>query len=137
MDSFKDGTELGTRDCRWFAGVFLFIWLVHFLIGALTMGVMFYVYSTITLAIVIIMLISIRPYKEHLHHHMYTNAIFLLLLALWNVACIGKVYAQQFQKMKGYIVVAWHFRNPSSALHIRCCHTFDAQEREVWITVNT
>jgi hypothetical protein len=109
MDSFqgcyKDGTEPGTRDCRWFAGVFLFIRLVLILIAALTLGVMFYVYSTITLAIVIIMLISIRPYKEHLHHHMYTNAIFLLLLALWNVACIGKVYAQQFQKMKGYIVL--------------------------------
>ena len=97
VDSFqgcyKDGTEPGTRDCRWFASLFLALRFLQYIIGSYTLGVMFYSYSTISLVTVCILLISIQPFKEPLHHHSYFNAMFLLLLALWNTLIVAKEYA--------------------------------------------
>lgn len=45
--------EPGTRDCRWFATIFLLVRLLHFVIAAMTLGVMFNVFSTIILVVVV------------------------------------------------------------------------------------
>ena len=100
VDSFqgcyKDGTEPGTRDCRWFASLFLTLRLVTFLIGAYTKNILFFPLSTITLVFLCILIISIQPFKEPLRHHSYINAMFLLLLAVWNTTVVPEVAAEQY-----------------------------------------
>ena len=102
VDSFqgcyKDGTEPGTRDCRWFASLFLATRFALLLIGAYTKNVLFYPLSTITLVFLCILLISIQPFKEPLRHHSYINAMFLLLLAVWNNAITPEVTAEQYNR---------------------------------------
>ena len=99
MDSFqgcyKDGTEPGTRDCRWFASLFLAIRFLQFITGAYTLGVLFYTYSTIIVVTTCILLISIQPFKKPLRLHSYINAMFLLLLALWNTTAVANVQLHQ------------------------------------------
>ena len=94
VDSFqgcyKDGTEPGTRDCRWFSSIFLALRFLYFIIGSFTMGIMFYAFTTYIFATICILLISIQPFKEPLRHLSYTNTAFLFLLALWNVLVITK-----------------------------------------------
>ena len=98
VDSFqgcyKDGTEPGTRDCRWFASLFLVVRLLLRITGSYALGVLFYTFSTIIVVIVCILLISIQPFKESLRHHSYINAMFLLLLVLVNTLILAKEYAK-------------------------------------------
>ena len=97
MDSFlgcyKDGTERGTRDCRWFASMFLIARLCIFLIGAVTADIMYFVLSPMLLVLVALFLHRTNPFKEHLKHYTENNIIFVLLLALWYATCIGNSWA--------------------------------------------
>ena len=81
---YKDGTEPGTRDCRWFASAFLIIRLVLFLIGGLFDAVAFPL-VVIMLVLFTILLISIQPFKEKVRHYNKINICFLLLLTHWNM----------------------------------------------------
>ncbi len=60
MDSFqgcyKDGTEPGTRDCRWFASVFFLARFGMALTYAFTKGAMYFVIFSIMLVLIILLL---------------------------------------------------------------------------------
>ena len=68
VDSFqgcyKDGTEPGTLDCRWFSVPMLSIRLLLFIIYGLTLSVMYYVYCLIALLVLLIAMINIQPFKK-------------------------------------------------------------------------
>ncbi len=108
MDSFqgcyKDGTEQNTRDCRWFASMFLLLRLCIFLIGGITASVMYFVFTPMLLAIVAFLLLRINPFKDHLRNYTDINAIFTLLLALWYMTCIGNSWASYQRQGKSYFL---------------------------------
>ena len=110
VDSFqgcyKNGTEPGTRDCRWFASVFLFARMLLFATGAATLGSSFYAFGHIVPVFVIILLINIQPFKPHLSHYSYINAMFMLLLCMWNVSYLGSLIAR---KKKTDMIFFFHF----------------------------
>ncbi len=54
---YKNGTEPGTRDCRWFASVFFIIRLFLLIEAALTLGMPYFVFGAIILTILIILMI--------------------------------------------------------------------------------
>ena len=91
MDSFqgcyKDGTQPGTRDCRWFASLFFIVRFLILLIGLVTLTSLFFPLASMVLVIFIILLVSINPFKER--RYTVTNAVFLLLLALSFVCMAG------------------------------------------------
>ena len=91
MDSFngcyKNGTEPGTRDCRWFASLFYILLILGFLIGLFTLNSMYYIIGSMGLVLFAILMINIRPFKKS--HYTDINVIFILLLALWYVAVTG------------------------------------------------
>ena len=58
---YKDGTEPGTFDCRWFLALMLLIRLLLFIIFSTTMCVMFFIYALIVLVIFLIAMIKHRP----------------------------------------------------------------------------
>ena len=101
VDSFqgcyKDGTQPGTRDCRWFASLMLLARPLHLLAAGLTAGVMFYVFSMIIVILIVILLITTQPFKDHLRGHCYINALFFLLLASWDMVAIGEVLSKLFR----------------------------------------
>ena len=93
VDSFqgcyKDGTEPGTRDCRWFSFIFLQIQWIMFSAGGMTLGSMYFVYGAIIQIFLAILLVNIEPFKPHLLHHSEVHIIFPLILSTWYTSFLG------------------------------------------------
>ena len=93
VDSFqgcyKDGTEAGTRDCRWFASFFFIIRITVVIVGIISTTSMYYVLSSMLMVLFVILLIFIQPFKTNLSHYSNINAVFFLLFISWYVSVIG------------------------------------------------
>jgi hypothetical protein len=93
MDSFqgcyKDGTEPGTCDCRWFASLFFLLRLLLLIIGGLTLNAHFFTLAAIGLVVLVFLLVVVDPFKRSVNHLTSINAMFVLLLALWYVSLAG------------------------------------------------
>jgi hypothetical protein len=87
--SFKDATEPGTRDCRWFASLFF---ISHFCFGLafyFLENVMIFPAYAIILTSLAILFITVQPFKETNRHFTNINVFFILLLALLFSFIIG------------------------------------------------
>ncbi len=74
---FKNGTTPGTRDCRWFAGVYLLLRIIFIAFGSQAYHLIVYqMVFIITLAIIL----GLRPYKKDRYN--YFDAFLLLVLAM-------------------------------------------------------
>ena len=97
MDSFqgcyKDGTEPGTRDCRWFASVFFIIRYTAYVLVLFAMGSTIYPFASIGLAIFALSFVVIQPFKAKFSHYSTINAIYMLLLALVFASMSGVALA--------------------------------------------
>ena len=93
MDSFygcyKNGTEPGTCDYRWFVSLFYIVRFPGFLIGLFTLNTMYYVIASMCLVLFAILMINIRPFKSDLCHYTDINIIFILFLASFYVLVTG------------------------------------------------
>ena len=89
VDSFqgcyKDGTEPGTRDCRWFSAFFLltrcFFLVVYGIIGRAS----YFPLCSLFLLCMILLLVVVQPYKSHFAIHYKTNATFTILYTFFSV----------------------------------------------------
>ena len=94
VDSFqgcyKDGTEPGTLDCRWFSVPMLLIWPLFFIIYGLTLSIMFYTYSLVILLILLIAMINIQPLKRTGPCYPLVDIIFISLICIFEIAILGK-----------------------------------------------
>ena len=112
VDSFqgcyKDGTEPGTFDCRWFSALMLLVGPLLFIIYALTLSIMFFVYTMIVLAIILIIVINVQPFKEVTVHYTSTDPQFMILLSLCFIATLGMEVAsiEYFVYTLGMFVIA-------------------------------
>ena len=91
MDSFqgcyKDGTESGCRDCRWFS-------VVTFVLRFLIFGTFGFFHKPIILWVLIIvctaiLTIIVNPNKPQFKHHSDHFAMFLIFLACLLICAIG------------------------------------------------
>ena len=95
VDSFqgcyKDGTEPGTFDCRWFSVITLIIKPILFAVFSLTLSAMYFVYALLVFLVLIIALINIEPYKKKmLSKCPPTDLMFLLQISLTYIAILGR-----------------------------------------------
>ena len=94
VDSFqgcyKDGTEPGTHDCRWFSVPMLLIWPLFFTIYGLTLSTLYFIYSLIILLILMIAMINIQPLKMIGPHYPLVDIIFTFLLCFSHIAILGR-----------------------------------------------
>ena len=93
VDSFqgcyKDGTEPGTFDCRWFSVLPLLLRLTIIIIFTSTLSMMFFVYAVITLTVVLLAIINVQPFKKSAIRYPSTDPIFFILLILTFIIFIG------------------------------------------------
>ena len=93
VDSFqgcyKDGTEPGTFDCRWFSVLPLLLRLIMFIIFTSTLSMMFFVYAVIILTVVLLVIINVQPFKKSATRYPSTDPIFFILLSLTFFTIIG------------------------------------------------
>ena len=86
---FKDGTEPGTRDCRWFSAMFLGIRVFVFVIFSAVPTATCFVFFTVGLVLFVLLLVVIQPYKHNFSHYLHTNTIFLLFAILVVATMVG------------------------------------------------
>ena len=86
VDSFqgcyKDGTVEGTRDCRWFSSLLFPLRVIIFFVGSWLPTWSFYTISALGIVMLVILLVTVQPFKEDVRHYSTINAGFLLLLAI-------------------------------------------------------
>lgn len=83
---YKDGTEPGTRDCRWFATATIFFRIFIFTIYSSTLNILYYPIFSMALVLYIIVQLQVQPFKIDRSHLSTANALFLILLAMWHVS---------------------------------------------------
>ena len=86
---FKNGTESGTRDCRWFAGAYFVLRVALFLVYAFTLQTIYFSISSIVLLFFIILLVKVQPYKRDMAYQTNLNAMFLVMIVLLYVSIAG------------------------------------------------
>ena len=93
VDSFqgcyKDGTESGTYDSRFFSAYGLVLRLGICIIFVLTLTSMYFVYALLMIVVAIILLINFQPYKSSVSHYTTIDITFLILLSLYYTSILG------------------------------------------------
>ena len=93
MDAFqgcyKDGTEPGTRDCRWFSSVYFFCRFLFFILYALIHNTVFFVIGAILAFNVSLLIMAVQPFKSSVAHYNLLNAAFTQPFALFLIANLG------------------------------------------------
>ena len=101
VDSFqgcyKDGTDPGTLDCWWFSAVFLLTRLLTFLAYAVTLSMMYFIYGSIFLLILLIATINIQPFKKVVVHYPSTDSIFLIFSVILHITLLGRTITSMHQ----------------------------------------
>ena len=86
--SYKDGTQPGTRDCRWFASLFFLSRFCLMFAAAYINSAMYFPVATMILVLVTLLFVTVQPFKYNTSHFTTINAFFILLLALLHSCCI-------------------------------------------------
>lgn len=89
---YKDGTQPGTCDCRWFVSGFFLVRLFLFLTEVFTPTLMYFPAASTILALFAILLIAINPFKDG-----HQNTAFVLLLAFFYTGCLGLHIADEYK----------------------------------------
>ncbi len=94
MDSFqgcyKDGTEPGTRDYRWFAAVPIIGRTIVFILLSFTLDISFFPFATVTAIVTLLLTISLQPYKKKFAIYAKIDCLFLAFLAITSAMIDGK-----------------------------------------------
>lgn len=85
---YKNGTEPGTRDCRWFASVFFISRYLLLLIGVSTFSPLYFPLATMVIGVVIILVVAIKPFKPT-GHLIHPITMFLILIGLGLLGAFG------------------------------------------------
>ena len=93
VDSFqgcyKDGTEPGTYDLRWFSAYGLVLRFSICITFVLTLSSMYFIYALLAFILVVILLINFQPHKVPIAHNTTIDVSFLVLLSLLYISILG------------------------------------------------
>ena len=103
---YKDGTEPGTFDCRWFAAVLLLFRPLFLVIFGITLSIMFFMYALILMIILLIATINIQPFKKASIRYPSTDPIFMIFLTLAYVVFLGRAVVFNTRHYTSYVVMS-------------------------------
>ena len=111
IDSFqgcyKDRTNW-TRDCRYFAGVYLTAWLLLCIVFALTLSAYYYAVGIVVLIAIAMLVAIIQPYKPEFAAYNAVDSVLILTLAMWygTVLCINIAAVKLHQLLKFSVLLS-------------------------------
>ena len=99
---YKDGTEPGTRDCRYFAALFLLLRIILYIVYQLTLTAYFYGWSGLIFTGFTILLIVAQPYKSiYNKYNTITTVMFgILTMTVLAVMNLNIAYMKAHQAVK-------------------------------------
>ena len=83
---YKDGTEPGTRDCRWLAAFELLVRIILFIVFSFTLGSLYFPLAVLIIVLIIILICNIQPHKTAVAHYTKIDITFYCLLGLYYTA---------------------------------------------------
>ena len=86
---YKDGTEPGTFDCRWFSTIELLLRPILFIIYGATLSEIFYAYAAILFVIYVILLVNFQPFKVQASRYPSSDIVFFILLSVCTIVLLG------------------------------------------------
>ena len=86
---YKDGTEPGTRDCRWFSSTYFLCRLLLFMLYGFDLNIATSLLSAFILLLYSFLCIVVQPFKNSLVHYNRIYTVFILLPALFCVLITG------------------------------------------------
>ena len=98
---FKNGTN-GTRDCRYFAAVYLLLRFIMFVLFAITRSAVFYAMAGLVFIGVAMILAIVQPYKTEFAVYNVVDSVFILTMAMW---CGTAVFYTTAQAKGRYLLV--------------------------------
>ena len=103
---YKDGTE-GTRDYRWFSGLYLFTRIALFLVYGLVKDGYFYAIGSIILLLVVALIIVCQPFKPQFAKYNAIHALLFLNLSMSfaSILCTS-IYASSttYHQFENYLL---------------------------------
>ena len=94
MDAFqgcyKDGTN-GSRDCRWFAGLYLFFRILIMILMGVTISQFFFPLGGCAILVLLLLTAVLQPYKDNAHNHI--NIFFLLVIVFFIISFMARFLA--------------------------------------------
>ncbi len=116
VDSFqgccKDGTEPGTRDCRWYMPMLYISRLLLIFFYGISLNAAFFPYGAMIITMFAIMTIVVDPFKTSSKHLSSSMLIFIILMASFCVSAIGATMADE----SGNIITSYMFYLLTAAL---------------------
>ena len=112
IDSFqgyyKDGTN-GTRDCRYFAGVYLLVRLLLCILFAVTRSAVYYGVAFLVLIGVAMLIAIVQPYKVEFGTYNTVDSVFILTLAMWcgTVLCISIAVEKAHYLVEAFAILSF------------------------------
>ena len=100
---YKDGTN-GTRDCRFFAAVYLLLRFILFLVFAITRSSVFYAVAGLVFIGMAMILAIVQPYKAAFAVYNVVDIVFVLTMAMWCGTAM--FYAMAIAKGRYLLVVS-------------------------------
>ena len=127
---YKDGTN-GTRDCRYFAALYIITRFTLFVVYAFTVNVLFYAVGQFVLIVFAMMIAIIQPYKAQFAVYNRVDTVFILILSLWccGVLCLelaslkDQRYQYSSQVVSAVVAVLPLFYITAVTLHWVCSRT--------------
>ena len=86
---YKNGATPHTRDLRWFSAVFLICRFMLFIVLAMTLNAMVYVFGTLVGLVTQALIMLIQPFKNTFSHFAWLNSAFIISLVLTYISFIG------------------------------------------------
>ena len=104
---YKNGSSPNSWDLRWFCAVFLIGRVLLFLLFAVALNGMFFVYGMILYLSLFMLIMLVQPFKEEFSHFAHTNTISILFVALVYACIIGINIAAVVEV--GGIIIEFYF----------------------------
>ena len=113
VDSFqgwyKDGTEPGTRDYRYYSICYILLRYIGFLLYSITLDGTYFPLCGLLFLLFALVLVLTQPYKKAVSHYIKTNRAFLILYAMFYIAIYGAnvVNFKDYNFIKFFYIVAF------------------------------
>ena len=101
---YKDETEPGTRDCRWFSAVPFVVRFIIFVTYASIVLFSYVAIFVIVLVLTAILLIIVDPYKAEFKHFSTYFVVFILFLVC-SVTCVEGFNYSMLEMRSAYVLV--------------------------------
>ena len=131
---YKDGTESGTRDCRWFAGIYFLgrIMILYVVFGAVKYGICYTFVGFIFLAIGML-IILLQPFKSTKVNTYHTLLPFIMATGCFSVTLINQAeVSARWMIRKVVPLVGIFYVSPILAVIVYAAYKCCRRCRKIW-----